>query len=60
VRDEKKKLGELITRYRVRSGDPTEDIVEDDIILLWGDEPRVVTGTDILGRLLRGIAQKPA
>ncbi|TVQ75834.1 MAG: DUF21 domain-containing protein, partial [Balneolaceae bacterium] len=31
VRDEKKKLGELITRYRVRPGDPTDDIVEDDV-----------------------------
>ncbi len=60
VRDEKKKLGELITRYRVRPGDPTDDIVEDDVILLWGEERRVVTGTDILGRLLRGIARKPA
>ncbi len=58
VRDEKKKLGDLITRYRVRPGDPTDDIIEDDIILLWGDERRVVTGTDILGRLLRGIARK--
>jgi len=60
VRDEKKKLGELITRYHVRRGDPTDDIVEDDVILLWGDERRVVTGTDILGRLLRGIARKTA
>jgi metal transporter CNNM len=60
VRDEKRKLGELITRYRVRPGEPTEDIVEDDIILLWGEHPRVVTGSDILGRLLRGIARKPA
>ncbi len=25
-------------------------------ILLWNDRPRVVTGRDILGRLLRGIA----
>ena len=58
VRDEKKKLGELITRYRVRQGDPTDDIVEDDVILLWSDDKRVVTGTDILGRLLRGIARK--
>ncbi len=60
VRHEKRKLGELISRFRVRPGEPTEDIVEDDVILLWGDGHRVVTGSDILGRLLRGIARKPA
>jgi hypothetical protein len=30
-----------------------------DQILLWGNRPRIVTGTDILGRLLRGIARLP-
>jgi metal transporter CNNM len=53
------RLGDLIQRYHVRSGGIGEDIVEDDVILLWGDRPRIVTGTDILGRLLRGIAEKP-
>lgn len=28
-----------------------------DMILLWSDIPRVITGMDILGRLLRGIAR---
>jgi metal transporter CNNM len=50
------KLGELIQRFRIRPG-ASEDIVEEDVILLWNDRPRVVTGTDILGRLLRGIAR---
>ncbi len=53
-----KKLGELIGRFRIRSDEGGEDIVENDVILLWGDNPRVVTGTDILGRLLRGIARE--
>lgn len=57
ARDEKKRLGELIQRFRARAGDAADDIVDDDIILLWGGQPRVVTGTDILGRLLRGIAR---
>ncbi len=51
-----RKLGELIGRFHIRSDDNGDDIVEDDVILLWGEKPRVVTGTDILGRLLRGIA----
>ncbi len=51
-----KKLGELINRFHIRSDSDGDDIVEHDVILLWGKSPRVVTGTDILGRLLRGIA----
>ena len=30
---------------------------EKDVILLWGEERRVITGADILGRLMRGIIQ---
>ncbi len=58
VKDKTKILGEMIQRLQVRPGGRFEDIVEDDVILLWSDKPRVITGTDILGRLLRGIARK--
>ena len=38
----------------------TDDVLEDDIILVWmNDDRRVITGADILGRLLRGIGGKP-
>jgi metal transporter CNNM len=56
VRDPQRRLGELIPLFRVGPGGHGDDILENDIILLWGENPRVVTGTDILGRLLRGIA----
>ncbi len=55
-RNAKVKLGELIPRFRVRRDASAEEVVEDDVILLWHDQPRVITGTDVLGRLLRGIA----
>ncbi len=58
VRDAKMKLGELIQRFRVRPDNAVDDIVDEDVILLWDEAPRVVTGTDILGRLLRGITQR--
>jgi len=29
------------------------------VILLWGTRKRIVTGADLLGRLLRGIAKRP-
>ncbi|WP_018231467.1 DUF21 domain-containing protein [Thioalkalivibrio thiocyanodenitrificans] len=60
VRNPAEKLGDLIQRFRVGHGGEGLDILEDDVILLWGDTPRVITGTDILGRLLRGIARPPA
>jgi hypothetical protein len=49
-------LGRLLTRLRVHRQGPDDDVVDRDIILLWGDERRVITGSDLLGRLLRGIA----
>ena len=60
ARGSKEKLGHLITRFKAKSERRGDDIIEDDVILLWGPQPRIVTGTDILGRLLRGIAQRPA
>jgi metal transporter CNNM len=33
-------------------------VVDEDLILLWTDaEKRIITGADILGRLLRGITR---
>lgn len=38
---------------------PPDDVIHKDIILLWGDDQkRIITGADILGRLLRGISRK--
>ena len=54
------KLGDLIPRLKVFTGPEGEEVVEDDVILLWSDEPRVITGNDILGRLLRRIARPVA
>ena len=32
------------------------DIIDRDVVLIWGqEEKRVITGADILGRLLKGI-----
>ena len=58
-RKAKVKLGEVIPCFQVRPGGVSEDIIEKDVILLWDGNPRIVTGTDILGRLLRGIARPP-
>ena len=32
------------------------DVIDNDLILIWGTQKRIITGADLLGRLLRGIA----
>ena len=59
VRDGGAHLGRLLPRLRVDATGPEDDVVDRDLILLWTPgEKRVVTGADILGRLLRGIATR--
>ncbi len=36
----------------------THIVVDQDLILLWNAEPGIITGGDLLGRMLRGIAKK--
>lgn len=57
VRDAGEKLGQLIPRFRLPTGGHGEDIVDNDVILLWSQAPRIVTASDIFGRLMRGIAR---
>ncbi len=57
VRDGLKSLGEIIPRLKVNPERSDDDVIDEDIILYWGDEKHVITGSDILGRLLRGIVR---
>jgi len=57
VSDPKVKLGDVIQQLKTSTASPHDDVVDHDIILVWTEEiKRVITGADILGRLLRGIA----
>lgn len=58
ARDPQEPLGRLVEQLRfdpVYSGD---HVIANDAILLWTSEPRLVTGADLLGRLLRGIVRR--
>lgn len=57
IQDRESPLGEAIIRLRLEP-DPSDDVLDQDIILVWGEERRVITGADILGRLLRGVIQR--
>jgi hypothetical protein len=35
-----------------------DDVIDNDLILVWGKQKRIITGSDLLGRLLRGISIK--
>ena len=54
----KANLGEVILKFKVRARNKEDDVVDNDIILFWGQEKRIITGADILGRLLRGIVKR--
>ncbi len=56
VRDPKARLGDVISLLKVVPEDPNDDVIEHDLILVWHKQRRIITGSDLLGRLLRGIA----
>lgn len=55
VRELQTKLGEVIGLLKVSPERPDDDVVDNDLILVWGPQKRIITGADLLGRLLRGI-----
>jgi len=56
VREMQTRLGEVIGRMKVAPERPGDDVIDHDLILVWGSQRRVITGSDLLGRLLRDIA----
>jgi hypothetical protein len=57
VQEEHATLGEVIPGLRVQLEHFDDDVIDADIIIFWGSEKRIITGADILGRLMRGIVQ---
>ena len=58
VTDPDTKLGDVIGFMKVKPEHPEDDVVDNDLILIWVKQRRIITGADLLGRLLRGIAGK--
>ncbi len=50
-------LGRIIGRLQAGGVRSEDDVIDNDVVLLWGAERRIITGADILGRLLRGISR---
>jgi len=51
-------LGDILPGLHVDAEHMEDDVIDWDIVLVWGVQRRIITGADILGRLLRGIAAK--
>ena len=58
VTDTNTLLGKVLSKLKVYPQSDIDDVIDDDLILIWAEEKRVITGADILGRLLRGIAMR--
>jgi hypothetical protein len=57
VRDLNLPLGQVLSRLTVQPERPGDDVIDKDLILVWTpNEKRIITGSDLLGRLLRQIA----
>jgi metal transporter CNNM len=53
-------LGSVIGHMKVKPEHPEDDVIDNDLILVWGEQKRIITGADLLGRLLRGIVTHDA
>ncbi len=58
VSNPEEKIGGVLHKLKVYPVDSEDDVIDNDLILYWNnDDPQkiIITGSDILGRLLRGI-----
>ena len=60
ITDMRTPLGSVIGRMRVKPEHSEDDVIDNDLILVWAHEQRIITGADLLGRLLRGIVTRDA
>jgi metal transporter CNNM len=51
VRDMQTKLGDVIGKLKVSPERPDDDVVDNDLILVWGAQKRIITGADMWGAL---------
>lgn len=58
VRNRQEPLGRVLAQLTYDPDSPGDHIISYDTVLLWVEQPRLITGADLLGRLLRGIVQR--
>lgn len=58
VHDGSEPLGNVMLQFQFDPKVTEDQIISNDVVLLWSDAPRVITGADILGRLVKGIVKR--
>jgi len=58
VEDPATPLGKVLNQFWIVPDSPSDDVIDHDVILVWGPQKRIITGADLLGRLFRGIAKR--
>lgn len=59
VKNDETPLGDLISQLTFDKARHKDErgVIQNDVILLWSENKRIITGSDILARLLQGVAQ---
>ena len=57
VRDERAALVEVIPKLIVQPERLGDDVIDKGTIIFWGTQKRIIKGSDILGRRMRGIVK---
>lgn len=57
LKDPNTPLGQVLGRMRVQPQHAEDDVIDQDMILVWAEPKRIITGADLLGRLMRGIVR---
>lgn len=60
IRNMSTRLGQVLGEFQLAPRRTRQDVIDHDIILVWGLNKRVITGADILGYLLKGITRSGA
>lgn len=55
IRNPETTLDQVISEMKRSQAEDTDEAIEHDIVLVWHEQKKVITGADILGRLLEGI-----
>ncbi len=60
VRDMTTPLGDVLPHLKENAAHDQhhDNEIERDVVLVWGEQKRIITGADILGRLLKGISRQ--
>ena len=58
--DPEETLGLAIKRFEVAEERSEAGVIDNDVILFWNDDcQKIVTGADILAKLLQGVVKTP-